>query len=61
MKSFRLAKKEELHEVAALFTESFLEYPLFPLILTQGKDYKKHLYRLNYTRTCLKTKYYGKI
>lgn len=51
MKSFRLAKKEELHEVAALFTESFLEYPLFPLILTQGKDYKKHLYRLNYTNT----------
>ncbi|KUP23263.1 GNAT family N-acetyltransferase [Paenibacillus sp. DMB5] len=51
MNSFRLAKKEELHEVATLFTESFLEYPLFPLILKQDKDYKKYLYRLNYTNT----------
>lgn len=41
MKSFRLAKKDELQEVAALLTDSFLEYPLFPLILTQDKDYKK--------------------
>ncbi|AIQ54848.1 GNAT family N-acetyltransferase [Paenibacillus sp. FSL R7-0331] len=51
MKSFRLAKKDELQEVAALLTDSFLEYPLFPLILTQDKDYKKNLYRLNYTNT----------
>lgn len=51
MKSFRLAEKEELHEVATLFTESFSEYPLFPLILPEGRDYKEHLFRLNYTNT----------
>lgn len=51
MKSYRLAKKNERHEIATLFTESFLNYPLFTLILAQSKDYKKQLFKLNYTNT----------
>lgn len=51
MESYRLAHKNELNEIATLFTESFLEYPLFPLMLTQNKDYKKQLFQLNYTNT----------
>lgn len=51
MNTYRLAQRHELDEIAALFTESFTEYPLFPLLLEQGKDYKKQLYQLNYTNT----------
>ncbi|UQZ33102.1 hypothetical protein C2I18_05730 [Paenibacillus sp. PK3_47] len=51
MNSYRLAKKNELHEVAALFTESFREYPLFQLLLAPGKDYNNQLFKLNYTNT----------
>ncbi|WP_164848695.1 GNAT family N-acetyltransferase [Paenibacillus sp. DCT19] len=51
MKLYRLATKNELHEVASLFTESFLDYPLFPLMLKSDKDYKKLLYQLNYINT----------
>ncbi|GEM_PF-422891 len=51
MNIYRLAKKDELSEIAELFTESFMEYPLFPFILASGKDYKNQLYQLNYTNT----------
>ncbi|MEJ8302940.1 GNAT family N-acetyltransferase [Saccharibacillus sacchari] len=51
MQSYRLAEKHEIREVATLFTESFMEYPLFPLILSQGNAYKAELFRLNYINT----------
>lgn len=51
MKSYRLAQKHELHEIATLFTESFMEYPLHALLLAPGKDYEKQLYQVNYTNT----------
>lgn len=51
MNTYRLAKPNELHEIAALFTESFTDYPLFRLLLAQGKQYSKQLFKLNYTNT----------
>lgn len=53
MPSYRLAEKDELREVATLLTESFLDYPLFSMILSPGDRYPKQLFKLNYTNTKL--------
>ncbi|SEN93174.1 Acetyltransferase (GNAT) family protein [Amphibacillus marinus] len=51
MESYRLATKNELNEIATLFTESFLEYPLFTYILAGSNHYKQLLFKLNYINT----------
>ncbi len=51
MQTYRLAEKHEIREVATLFTESFMEYPLFPLILSPGEAYRNELFKLNYINT----------
>lgn len=51
MTEYRLAEKHELHEIATLFTESFLDYPLFRLLLAPGRRYKEQLFKLNYINT----------
>ncbi|MCQ4087590.1 N-acetyltransferase [Saccharibacillus sp. JS10] len=54
MPTYRLAKKHELHEVAALLTQSFLDYPLFSQLLSSSGDlYQKQIFQLNWINTKL--------
>lgn len=51
MKTFRLAKENELSIIAELFTKSFSKYPLFPILLKDKEGVQKHLSVLNEINT----------
>lgn len=51
MEVFRPAREAELNEIADLFTNSFNSYPLFPILLGNDEEVKKHLLSMNEINT----------